>query len=118
MNTAYTCEFNGTGYDDIIDLTEGSLEGAFSIEFSARWDSFRKWAFLLDFTAGPHMDNIKVSNTDVPGELWFEVYNGAIGRGFGILNAIELGMLSSYLLTVSELGVMTVWRDGKIIGTL
>eukprot|EP00929_Paragymnodinium_shiwhaense_P000863 TRINITY_DN101065_c0_g1_i1.p1 TRINITY_DN101065_c0_g1~~TRINITY_DN101065_c0_g1_i1.p1 ORF type:complete len:282 (-),score=49.81 TRINITY_DN101065_c0_g1_i1:96-941(-) len=118
MNTAYTCEFNGTGSDDIIDLTSGMLDGAFSIEFTARWDSFRKWAHIFDFTAGEHLDNIKVANTDTPGELWFEVYNGPVGRGFGILNAIELGVMATYLLTVSNTGVMTVWKDGKVIGSL
>lgn len=116
MAAAYSYDFNGTFYDDIVDMTSGTLFGPFSVEFKARWDAFNRWSRILDFGEGPRSDNIIISQSANPGELAFYTYSGTKSKGFTIPGALELGVMSSFLLTLSEFGHMRVWKDGKMIG--
>eukprot|EP00927_Polykrikos_kofoidii_P073528 TRINITY_DN6955_c0_g1_i1.p1 TRINITY_DN6955_c0_g1~~TRINITY_DN6955_c0_g1_i1.p1 ORF type:complete len:397 (+),score=71.28 TRINITY_DN6955_c0_g1_i1:99-1289(+) len=115
MSASYTCQFNGSGYDDIIDMTSGRLSGPFSMEFTSRLDSFRKWARMLDFGRGNRQESIVVSNTATPGELWFEAFDGNVGKGLLVPDAIETGVEATFLLTIGREGTMRVWKDGKIL---
>eukprot|EP00927_Polykrikos_kofoidii_P036834 TRINITY_DN31068_c0_g1_i1.p1 TRINITY_DN31068_c0_g1~~TRINITY_DN31068_c0_g1_i1.p1 ORF type:complete len:255 (+),score=39.26 TRINITY_DN31068_c0_g1_i1:185-949(+) len=116
MVAGYSSEFDGNTSDDIMDMTTGVIGGPMSIEFTARWDDFKKWSRIVDLGSGPRDDNIIISNTDQPGQLAFYVYDGSRAKGFKIDNAIEKGVFATYLATVSDTGYMKVWKNGKLIG--
>mmetsp|Transcript_113294 Transcript_113294/g.320666 ORF Transcript_113294/g.320666 Transcript_113294/m.320666 type:complete len:463 (+) Transcript_113294:51-1439(+) len=116
MVASFTTDFNGSGYDDIIDMAQGRLFGPFSVEFTTRTDEHRKWSRIMDFGSGPREDNIVISTTANLGDLAFFVYTGALARGFVIPRAYEVGKTARYLWSVSPGGYMKVWREGALIG--
>lgn len=114
-------EFSGQrqdlmAFEDLRQSFAGKFQTAFSILFTARWDSFNHWSSIIDFGNGPTQENIVIANQGRLNSLVFEIYRG--GQRFTVVcpAVLTLNETCTYLCTVSEDGVMCIQCKGEIIG--
>lgn len=103
-------------FEDLRQSFTGKIQSAFSILFTARWDSFNNWSSIIDFGNGPAQENIVIANQSRLNSLIFEVYRW--GERFAVVApaVLKLHETCTYLCSISEDGVMCIQCNGEIIG--
>ncbi len=110
-------------YVDILDLPDTiNWADGFTVEFEAKWISFKQWARIFDFGGGQSSDNIFVANPS-EGQLDAGVYymNDADNKNeLYVDNAISYGKKLKFTAIFSKTSngmSETMYRDGKVIAT-
>lgn len=109
--------YNGSGsdFDDLGSWFEGSLGGALSVAFTARWDALKWWGRVMDFRSQEGLDHIVIANDGDEDALVFAVQQGSIDRRIVASGAVSVGEEHRYLCTVDEQGHMAIYRDGVLL---
>eukprot|EP00931_Biecheleriopsis_adriatica_P040597 TRINITY_DN23265_c0_g1_i1.p1 TRINITY_DN23265_c0_g1~~TRINITY_DN23265_c0_g1_i1.p1 ORF type:complete len:1929 (+),score=360.45 TRINITY_DN23265_c0_g1_i1:747-5789(+) len=105
-------------FDDLGQSFVQKIGGAMSILLRARWDAFHNWSSVIDFGNGPAHGNIVIANQGVSNNLVFEIYRGSGTQRLNVPGAIQKGVMTTYLFTISETGFMRIYADRVILGEL
>lgn len=113
--------FSGTKVEETVDLRKhsewkGSIQGATTILFEARWDALNYGSRIIDFGSGAPRENIIICNQKETNNLMFQIYSGAEQASLVVAECIQVGQMNKYLCTVSASGHMRVLRDGVLVG--
>jgi len=111
--------FSGKGEEAQTKLIV-SVQSGFSIAFSASWYSLGFWARVVDLTDGRVGDGsgdvLRVTNVADSNGLFFSVRAGGHESHVQVKDAIDVGVTSRFLFSVSPAGTLRVFRDGKKLG--
>lgn len=112
----YALRFDGL--DDYAVLPSRMLGGALSICAAMRFDSFPGWSRVVDFANGPAMDNILLAQVDKTRDLFFEIFQGNVGKSLRVPDAWWRadGATAHVCATVTIEGVMTAYINGRQVG--
>ncbi len=115
-NGAYL--FNGTdGYIDVGDWESG---GAMTFTFWARWDAFHSFSRIVDMGNGSYSNNIAIANhSTIPGKVYYSIFIGSTAYNINNYGADVTSQNSwgFYAASVSEAGVMKLYKEGLLIAT-
>ncbi|RRD87883.1 hypothetical protein EII33_12810 [Bacteroides heparinolyticus] len=116
-NSAYL--FDGTT-GSYIDMGSWSNGGAMTFTFWARWDAYNSFSRIVDMGNGSYSNNIAIANhSTVPGKIYYSIFVGSTAynmsdTGIAVTSQDAWGF---YAASVSEAGVMKLYKNGKLIAT-
>eukprot|EP00931_Biecheleriopsis_adriatica_P036352 TRINITY_DN20943_c0_g1_i1.p1 TRINITY_DN20943_c0_g1~~TRINITY_DN20943_c0_g1_i1.p1 ORF type:complete len:1336 (+),score=204.41 TRINITY_DN20943_c0_g1_i1:83-4090(+) len=110
--------FTGVAGDGDIfgNFTSLPFGGAFSVAFTARWDSLGKWSRIIDIGNGVDKENIIIAQMDESTSIAWHFRTAE--KTWGLVeakDAIVVGETNRYLCVVSDEGSMKVYREGEMI---
>ena len=112
---------NFDGVDDFVELEPWEIGGAFSVEAFVRFESFHMRSRVIDFgdANGAGYENIVLSNHGSSSGAAWSIYGGKNSASSVVSNDdfFSLGSWVHVVATVTEGGVMTLYKDGVLKGT-
>nr|WP_321408005.1 LamG-like jellyroll fold domain-containing protein [uncultured Carboxylicivirga sp.] len=112
------CAYYFDGIDDYIDLGDWENGGAMSITFWARWDDFNNYSRVIDLANGSSNANIIVSNYQTAGKFFFQIYSTSTKGVTSSSYIITASSWDFYSATVSDNGVMRIYKNGVLVNEL
>lgn len=112
------CAYYFDGIDDYIDLGDWENGGAMSITFWARWDAFNNYSRIIDLANGSSNANIIVSNYQTAGKFFFQIYSTSTKGVTSSSYIITASSWDFYSATVSDNGVMRIYKNGVLVNEL
>lgn len=96
-----------------------NINGAFKVDALARFDDVDggAWQRIFDFGNGPATNNILMGQVAGTNTLRFEIYDGEVSSILDIPGAIVEGETALFSASVSTSGLMSLFKNGKLLGT-
>ena len=118
--TGTAFEMNGSsGGGDLGAITTG---GSMTVSTWVKFDSFaQSWSRIFDFGDGSANDNILIGHTGTSNALGFNVYDGAgspSNTSLEIDGFFTAGEWVHVTATISDSGVMSVYKNGELAGSV
>ena len=110
--------FDGTNdYGNISNLETG---GAMTFSAWVNYDSFQSWSRIFDFGDGESNNNIVLANRGTTNNLALEIRaaNGTSGGQLVIENFWSANTWIHVTATISDTGLMRVYKNGELAGEL
>ena len=113
---AFTMDGN-SGYGEIPDLETG---GAMTVSAWVKYDSFdENWSRIIDFGNGSENNNIILAHAGTSNNLVFNIRpqtGNAGSKSVGVENFFTAGEWVYLTATVSDSGIMRVYKNGELVG--